>query len=268
MFQHTKKALAAAAAMVTLAAAPAFAHFQMIIPSDDMVEQGEDRNINLDVMFWHPLEGHGMNMERPAQFGVAVRGGAKTDLLGTMKPVKMKDGEGEMRDAFKVPYTIKKPGDHVFYIEPKPYFEPSEDTFIVHYTKVVVNGLGMEVGWDEELGLKAEIVPLTRPYGLWKGNVFQGQVKMNGKPVPYPEVEVETYDPDGRIHPPSETMITQVVKGDQNGVFTYAMPRAGWWGFAALMEGDHTLKRDGKDYPIETGALIWIKAYDMDKYVK
>ena len=268
MFQHAKKTLAAAAAAVVLTAAPAFAHFQMIIPSDDMVAQGEDRNIDLDVRFWHPMEGYGMNMVKPAQFGVVVRGGPKTDLLSSLKPVKRKDSEGKMRDAFTAEFTVKKPGDHVFYIEPEPYFEPSEDTFIVHYTKVVVNGLGMEVGWDQPVGLKAEIVPLTRPYGLWKGNVFQGQVFMNGKPVANPEVEVETYDPEGKIHPPSETMITQVIHGDRNGVFTYAMPRAGWWGFAALMEGDHTLKHDGKDYPIETGALIWIKSYDMDQAVK
>jgi cobalt/nickel transport protein len=228
-----------------------------------MVQQGESRDITLDVRFWHPMEGHGMNMEKPAQFGVMVRG-RKTDLLGTLKPVKIKDVEGKMRDAFTASYSVTKPGDQVFYVEPKPYFEPSENTFIVHYTKVVVNGLGMEVGWDDEVGLKAEIVPLTRPYGLWKNNVFQGVVKVDGKPVPNAEVEVEYYDPDHKVTPPADPMITQVVHADANGVFTYAMPRAGWWGFAALTEGDHTLKHDGKDYPIEVGALIWVKTYDMD----
>ena len=267
MLKHTRSALAAVAATLTLAAAPAWAHFQMIIPSNEMVAQGDDRNIHLDVMFWHPLEGYGMNMAKPARFGVMLRG-RKTDLLGDLKPVKMKDGEGHMRDAFTLDYTVKKPGDHVFYIEPTPYWEPSEDKFIVHDTKVVVNGLGLEVGWQNEVGLKAEIVPLTRPYGLWKGNVFQGQVKMDGKPVPYPEVEVETYDPDKHIHPPSETMITQVIKGDQNGVFTYAFPKAGWWGFAALMEGETPIKHDGEDKPVEVGALIWVKSYDMGAYTK
>ena len=41
------------------------AHFQMIIPSDDMVKQDESRTLNLDIMFWHPLEGHGMPMAKP-----------------------------------------------------------------------------------------------------------------------------------------------------------------------------------------------------------
>ncbi len=48
------------------------------------------------------------------------------------------------------------------------------------------------------------------------------------------------------------------------GTFAYAMPRAGWWGFAALIEGDKPMKRpDGNDVPVEQGALIWVRAVDM-----
>ncbi len=35
----------------------AYAHFQMIIPSDEMVSQAEKREITLDVVFTHPFEG-------------------------------------------------------------------------------------------------------------------------------------------------------------------------------------------------------------------
>ena len=123
----------------------------------------------------------------------------------------------------------------------------------------------MEEGWDQEVGLKTEIVPLTRPYGLWTGNVFQGIVKVNGKPAPFTEVEVEYYNEDGSVKAPADPMITQVVKADENGVFTYAMPNAGWWGFAALNTDDATLTHEGKEYPVEIGAVLWVKAYDMGK---
>lgn len=243
------------------------AHFQMIIPSDDMVAQTEPIKLNLDVRFTHPFEGHGMNMDRPAKFGVMVRG-AKIDLLSSLKKVILKGRDGEKFIAYKSSYTIKSPGDHIFYVEPKPYWEPAEETFIVHYTKVIVNAFGMEEGWDQEVGLKTEIVPLTRPYGLWAGNVFQGIVKVNGKPVPFAEVEVEYYNKDGRVSTPSDPMITQVIRADRNGVFTYAMPMAGWWGFAALNTDDKPMKHNGKEYPVEIGALLWVKTYDMGKYVK
>ena len=121
----------------------------------------------------------------------------------------------------------------------------------------------MEEGWDEEVGLKTEIIPLTRPYGLWTGNVFQGIVKVNGKPVPYAEVEVEYYNQKGKVRWPADPMITQVVKADKSGVFTYAMPRAGWWGFAALNEDKRKIKYKGEDKSVEIGAVLWIKTHDM-----
>jgi len=232
-------------------------HFGMVMPSDDMVTQTDSKDIALKVMFIHPMEGDYMNMEKPAKFGVMVKG-KETDLLATLKETKMKG-----LSTWETTYKIKSPGDHIFYVEPKPYWEPAEDCFIVHYTKVVVNSLGLEEGWDEEVGLKTEIVPLTRPYGLWTGNVFQGVVKVKGKPVPYAEVEVEYYNEDGKVKWPADPMITQVIKADGNGVFTYAMPRAGWWGFAALNEDEKKIKYEGEDKSVEIGAVLWVRTYDM-----
>jgi cobalt/nickel transport protein len=171
--------------------------------------------------------------------------------------------KGENYDAYSAEYRIRRPGDHIFYVEPSPSFEPAEKRFIVHYTKVVVHALGLEDGWNREIGLKSEIVPLTRPYGLWAGNVFQGIVKIFGKPVPYAEVEVE-YLAGGKITPPAQPLITQVVTANGNGVFTYACPRAGWWAFAALNEDKVQVKHsDGKKYPVEIGAEFWIQVFDM-----
>jgi len=240
----------------------ASAHFQMIIPSDDMVKQSESKKLNLELKFWHPYEGHGMNMVEPVQFGVMIDG-KKKDLKSALKPRRIKDIAGENMSGYGLTYNFRKPGDHTFYVEPQPYWEPAEESFIIHYTKVIVNGFGLEEGWDDEVGLKTEIAPLTRPYGLWTNNVFQGVVKVNGKPVPFSEVEVEYYAEGEKVNPPADPMITQVVKADANGVFTYAMPKAGWWAFAALNEDEKTMQHDGKDYPIEIGAVLWVKTHDM-----
>jgi cobalt/nickel transport protein len=53
-------------------------------------------------------------------------------------------------------------------------------------------------------------------------------------------------------------MVTQTIKADRNGVFTYAAPSAGWWGFAALNEADFTIKHNGKDKGVEIGAVLWV----------
>jgi cobalt/nickel transport protein len=239
-----------------MAAAPVCAHYGMVIPSDSMVMQGENKTVNLKLSFSHPFELIGMELETPAAFGVMANG-KKEDLLGSLKQIQVMD-----HTAWETDYAIKRPGVYMFYMEPKPYWEPAEDCFIIHYTKTVVTSFGDDEGWDAEVGLKTEIVPLSKPFGLYAGNVFQGIVKLDRKPVPYAEVEIEYYNQGGKFKAPTEYMITQTIKADQNGVFTYACPKAGWWGFAALNTAAEKIKHDGEDKDVEIGAVIWVEVQD------
>ena len=234
----------------------AHAHFGMVIPTDSMVMQNEQRIISLDLSFSHPFEGVGMGMENPAVFGVFANDGA-VDLKSSLRKTKIMAA-----DAWTSYYQITRPGAHIFYMEPAPYWEPAEDCFIIHYTKTVAAAFGDDEGWDRELGLKTEIVPVSKPYGLYAGNLFQGIVKRDGKIVPWAQVEVEFYNQDKKAHAPSEYMITQTIKADQNGLFSYAAPAAGWWGFAALSQADETLTHDGVEKDVELGAVIWVEFHD------
>lgn len=233
--------------------APAMAHFGMVIPSDQMVMPGENTDIDIALMFWHPFEGIGMDLDKPVRFQVVVNGQPQ-NLLETLKPAS--NGNHKV---WKTAYKIHRPGVYMFFMEPQPYWEPTEDCFIVHFTKAVVTAFGDDDGWDREIGLKTEIVPLVKPYGLYAGNLFQGIVKLDGRPVPYAQVEVEHYNSSGQYLAPTEYMITQAVKADQNGVFSYAAPKAGWWGFSALNEADFKLKHNGEEKDVEIGAVIWVK---------
>ena len=84
----------------------------------------------------------------------------------------------------------------MFYVEPEPYWEPAEGKYIVHHAKVVVDAGATGKDWDAMVGAPVEIEPLVRPTGLWTGNLFQGIVRKDGKPVPFAEIEVE-YMNDG-----------------------------------------------------------------------
>ncbi len=238
----------------------ASAHFQVLLPSTDIVTAEGTRAVDLNILFTHPMEqGPVMTMGTPAQFGVMVMG-EKQDISNALEA---KEVEGNT--AYHAAYTCKAPGDHVFYIEPAPYWEPAEEVMIVHYTKVVVNAMGAEEGWDAMVGFPVEIEPLVRPYGLWTGNAFRGIVRKNGEPVPFAEIEVEYYNEGGAVAIPADPFITQVIKADANGVFSYVMPKVGWWGFAALLEGDDTMKNpEGEEVGVELGALIWVKTVDME----
>ncbi|MBI4775378.1 MAG: DUF4198 domain-containing protein [Deltaproteobacteria bacterium] len=252
--------------VLMMAAVPASAHFGAIIPSDDIVTQDDVMTLNLQVKFIHPMERHYMEMAKPKQFGV-LHAGEKTDLLDTLKAVKGKSpDQAEEFTFWTSDYRIRRPGDYTFFVEPTPYWEPAEDVFIVHYTKVCVDALGLEEGWDRPVGLETEIIPMTRPYGLWTGNLFTGRVLLKGKPVSFAEVEVEYLNEspgNTSVVAPADAFVTQVVKADVNGVFNYAMPRAGWWGFAALNEADWKLKHDGEEKGVEIGAVYWVHTRDM-----
>lgn len=240
-----------------------YAHFGMSIPSDNIVEQQEQNALTVNLMFAHPFEGQSMNMEKPVMAGV-LSNGKKTVLTDKLKALDYRlYADTKSSRGWKLHQQLKRPGDHIFFMEPAPYWEPAEDSYIVHYTKVIVNAFGKEDGWDEETGMKTEIIPLTRPYGLYTGNVFQGIVQLEGKPISFVEVEIEYFNRGGRSSTPAAPFVTQVVKADINGVFTYAIPKSGWWGFAALSTDRKTIVRNGKPKPVEIGAVLWIKAEDF-----
>ncbi len=245
-------------ALLMLGISNAQAHFQTIIPSADIVDHPEQRTLALELQFTHPMNrGPTMEMAKPRQFGV-INPAGQQNLLDTLKPFTL-DG----KTAYRSQYMIHEPGDHIFFVEPSPYWEPAEQKMIVHYAKVVVDAYAGDSMWQQTVGFPVEIDPLTRPYGLWTGNQFQGVVLQQGQPVPFANIEVEWLN-DGSFSPPADAFVTQQLKADANGTFSYVMPRAGWWGFAALFEGSEPIPgTDEQSVNVEQGAIIWVYSRDM-----
>ncbi len=233
---------------------PSLAHFGLILPEKSMVMQGDNPNLGVTLAFCHPFDQQGMAMAKPKAFGVLF-GKEKSDLLTGLQESRLFDNT-----AWKTTYSLKKPGVYTFFFDPEPYWEPAEDKYIIHQTKTCVAAFGEEEGWNREVGLKAEIIPLTRPFGLYAGNVLQGMVKFKGKPAAEVEVEVEFWNADRKVTAPNDYFYTQVIKTDKNGVFTFAVPAAGWWGFAALMEEKQAIPHsDGRKKDAEYGAVLWVQ---------
>lgn len=225
------------------------AHFLTLIPSTDIVQNKQDAKLSLDAMFIHPFEQTGMVMEEPK--------GIFLSTTKNMLPLTQTQTFG--KKSWTSNHEIKRPGLYQFFVQPEPYFEPAEGKFISHVPKVIIPAFGYEDGWDKPLGLKYEIVPLTRPFGLYSGNIFTAKVLHNGKPASNVEVEVEFYNKKG-LKAPTDSHITQVVKTNANGEFSFVMNQKGWWGFAALIEEGQKQFQD-KMYPIENGALLWVKTH-------
>ena len=253
--------------MAILLALPvtAHAHFLVLKPSTDILE-GKERSVTLEAKFTHPIEGE-PNMDFEIANSGAVINGKRLKLSWKRVEIPAVKGSSKKVSSFKAEFRIRRPGVYQFYVDPKPYFEPTEGKFIKQITKVYVEAFGLEEGWDRPIGLKAEIVPLTKPFGIWEGNTFRGRVFINGKPAANVNVEVEYLNP-GNVKVPADAFVPQVVKTDENGYFVYTIPWAGWWGFSAIGDGGKLRHEDGKLYPVELDAVIWVKAYPKPKGVR
>jgi len=232
------------------------AHFGMIQPSTSMVMQGDKPELEVTLAFCHPFEQNGMDLVRPKKFGV-MSGKTNTDLTNTLQETQVLG-----KQAWKGVYTVKKPGIYTFYFDPQPYWEQAENKYIIHQTKTYVAALGYDEDWDQEVGLKAEIIPLTRPFAIYTGNVFRAISKFDGKPVPDADVEVEYWNPGKKVEAPNEYFTTLKVKTDKNGVFAFAFPKAGWWGFSAINGEKMAMKHEGKRVDAEYGGVLWVQVTD------
>lgn len=259
-----------------LAAAPAEAHFQLLYPGE--TRTGGD--LDMLLLFSHPFNGGPtMQMEPPEAFSVtSQRGEAEpvtTDLIDLVEPYDWTGADGSVAHAYmaRIPArTVRSMGDYVFSLTPAPYYEATEDKFIQQFTKTILNVGGVPGNWDQEIGLPAEIRPLDKPYANWVGGVFRGIVLSAGAPVPFAEVEVEyvNRDPDlathgwtgePRITAPHPALEVLSIRADANGLVTIGLPKAGWWGIAALGVGPRT-EHEGKE--LSQDAVLWVEVSDIE----
>lgn len=266
-----KKSLFSVAVTACLTASPASAHFQMIYTPELLKDRGGQ--VSLKMPFTHPAaSGHVMEIDSPEAF-YQIRKGKKTDLLSSVQKTQWSSAENT-GVSYQSDVRLRGLGDNIFVLQSAPYLETSEDIYIQQFAKTIVNVGSLPTDWDSELGLPAEIVPLTKPYAIYEGGSFTGVVKSEGKPVPFAEIEVEyiNYLPDMKadkfaekasINPPADAFITMTIKADANGTFTFALPKAGQWGFCALGVGPKT-EHKGKE--LSQDAVIWVQTHAVQSH--
>ncbi len=264
-------------ALLGAASFPALAHFLVVYTPSTALVRASDLPFHL--VFTHAFHGGPtMAMDKPQRFYHARRSAPgeqieEVDLSQYLEPIEWA-GESGPVGAWKanVPRNVMRSlGDYQIVVEPTPYLEEAEDLYIQQFAKVIVNVGGLPGNWNETLGLPAEIHALNKTYANWTGSVFRGVVLGDGVPMPYTQVEVEYLNHDldvannrfveqGKIEAPHPSLEAMVILTDANGQFSFALPKAGWWGFAALSVGPQT-EYNGKR--LSQDAILWVQATDL-----
>jgi cobalt/nickel transport protein len=242
------------AALLAAIAAPAGAHFNMLLPDKASVKK--DEAVSLTYQWGHPFEHQLFDAPAPESLvALAPDGKTVADLTKKLEKVTVPAGEKKVT-AYRLRFTPDQRGDYVFVLRTPPIWMAEEEEFFQDSVKVVLH-VEAEKGWDAAAPGAFQLVPLTRPYGLQASMTFQAQLVGADKPLAGTHVEVERYNPEPPRQLPPDEQITRTVKTDPNGVLTGTVTEPGWWSVTAYRDGG-TREHDGKTYPVRRRATLWV----------
>jgi uncharacterized GH25 family protein len=236
----------------------AAAHFNMLLPQSASAKKGE--TLTITYQWGHPFEHQLFDAPGPESLIVRLPGGKRIELTDKLSKTTLKAG-AKGATGYQLRYTPQERGDHVFLLRTPPIWMEEDGEFLQDTVKMVLH-VQAQKGWDAPLG-EFELVPLTRPYGLRPGMVFQVEtlparsVSEGGTRFRFGLVEIERYNAEPPKKLPPDEEITRTVRLDANGVATTTLDERGWWCLTvARPQGTRT--RDGKSYPVRQRATFWV----------
>jgi cobalt/nickel transport protein len=239
----------AAMVLMLICVSAAHAHYNMLLPDKASVKRGDE--VNIVYQWGHPFEHQIFDAPAPRELWLVTPEGNKVSVLH-----QLQKRTNPAPVTFRLRLRAQERGDYVFGLVSAPIWMEQEQEFVEDYVKAVLH-VQAQRSWDAKLGMDFELVPLTRPYGLRPGCVYQAQALEAGKPLTNALVEVEHYNAQPPKTLPPDEQITRTVKTDPNGVATCTLAKPGWWCITAQkLDGTHD--HAGKPCPVRKRATLWI----------
>jgi uncharacterized GH25 family protein len=256
---------------VLLLVQPGSAHYNMLLPEKAIAEKGE--KISFVYQFGHPFEHELFEAPKPAKVEVTFPDGKKTvDLTEKLEKFKKPGVDGKDVTAWRFDFTPEQRGDHWFVLQTPPIWMEEGKEFYQDTVQVLLH-VQTQNGWENTPGEGWRLAPLTRPYGLLPGMVFQAESKIvptskssassgstGGTAVrktPTGTVEIERYNPQRPKEIPPDELVTFKTRTDPNCVFTCTLPEAGWW-CMTITDVNGTKARNGTDFPVRQRVTLWV----------
>lgn len=241
----------------------AAAHFNMLLPQTASAKKGE--TVAITYQWGHPFEHQLFDAPQPQSLIALSPDGKRIELADKLEKITRKAGAKEVT-AYRLHFTPQQRGDYVFVLQTPPIWMEEDGEFLEDSVKMVLH-VQAQKGWDAAAG-SFELVPLTRPYGLRPGMVFQVEMPparsvSEGHPREgHPRsrfglVEIERYNAAAPKKVPPDEDITRTVRLDAIGVATTTLSEAGWW-CLTVARPNGTRMREGKSYPLRQRASFWV----------
>src|SRR5262245_52970030 len=243
------------------AASEARAHYVMLLPATESGQREEPVTV---VFQWgHPFEHQLFDAPKPASAFAIDPDGKRIDLSKALEKTEVSGDGGKPVAAWKFSFRPERRGDYIFALTAPPLWMGDEQFFFQDTVKVVYH-VQTQKGWDAASGLPFEFVPLTRPYGLAPGMVFQAQAMVDSKPLARALVEVEQYHPVPPKALPADEQMPRQVRTDPNGGLACTLTEPGWWCVTAERDGGKR-EHDGKMFPVRQRTTLWVHVDDAGK---
>jgi cobalt/nickel transport protein len=236
----------------------AAAHFNMLLPQSASTKKGEA--VTITYQWGHPFEHELFDAPQPQSLIVLGPDGKRVELTDKLEKTTRKIGSKEVT-AYQIRFTPPERGDYVFVLRTPPIWMEEEGEFLQDTVKMVLH-VQVQKGWEALAG-DFELVPLTRPYGLRAGMVFQAEAALRREQERTAEsgkrlvVEIERYNAEPQQKLPADEHITRTVRLDPSGVATTTLSEPGWW-CLTVSRAQGTRMRDGKSYPLRQRASLWV----------
>ncbi len=258
-----KRTLFSLVGIVVLWSLSAKAYFMIPIQ-----QEGQGYGVRGKTVTWllfrgEPFQGIIYDLKPPKAFINTPDG--KTDSV-SLSRIQIKDYQtGVKRYAFLVTYTPVKKGDHYLCLISQETYLPELSEVWQELTKVPLH-VEEENSWDRAIGLKLEIIPLTRPYGLMSGQLFRGKLLYEGRPASEVLLQITHYHgffiprdtiPRDTFGNPDYPLMYLSVKTDENGYFSVSLNQPGWWLISARVPNGYTnlgLQR----FPLILRGSLWV----------
>src|SRR5262245_57419225 len=225
-----------ALACVVASATPVSAHYHMLLPDHHSVKTGD--KVVVTYQFGHPFEHVLWDADKPVRAFAFAPDRKSIDLLPALEKVELPGPDGKKVVGYRFAFQPAGRGDFTLLVESPPVWMEDEKHFVHDVCRVVIH-VETQKGWDLLHAGPDEFaaVPMTRPYGLRPGTVFQTRVRTRDAVTPVAHlVEVERYNSTPPKALPPDEHITLSLKTDLAGVATCTLPDAGWWAITATSQ--------------------------------